>query len=175
MLYVVDGQVLTSAGTAAAIDLSLHLVRLDHGAEVANAIARRMVVPAHRDGGQAQFVEAPLRPTWRGSDDLAAALDWAVAHLDQPLTVSDLAGGPGCRPARSPAASVTPSVRPRCSGSSRSGSCWLSACWRRRPFRWTWSPNAAGWGQPPTSGCTSAAASGVAPSDYRQTFRCAAG
>ena len=60
VLYVGDGQVFTSAGTAAAIDLSLHLVRLDHGAEVANVIARRMVVPAHRDGGQAQFVEAPL-------------------------------------------------------------------------------------------------------------------
>ena len=60
VLYVGDGQVFTSAGTAAAIDLSLHLVRLDYGAEVANVIARRMVVPAHRDGGQAQFVESPL-------------------------------------------------------------------------------------------------------------------
>ena len=70
MLYVGDGQVFTSAGTAAAIDLSLHLVRLDHGAEVANVIARRMVVPAHRDGGQAQFVESPL-PDVECPDDLA--------------------------------------------------------------------------------------------------------
>ena len=90
VLYVGDGQVFTSAGTAAAIDLSLHLVRLDYGAEVANVIARRMVVPAHRDGGQAQFVESPL-PDVECSDELAAALDWAVAHLDQPLTVNDLA------------------------------------------------------------------------------------
>ena len=90
VLYVGDGQVFTSAGTAAAIDLSLHLVRLDYGAEVANVIARRMVVPAHRDGGQAQFVESPL-PDVECGDDVAAALDWAVAHLDQPLTVNDLA------------------------------------------------------------------------------------
>ena len=90
VLYVGNGQVFTSAGTAAAIDLSLHLVRLDYGAEVANVIARRMVVPAHRDGGQAQFVESPL-PDVECSDDLAMVLDWAVAHLDEPLTVNDLA------------------------------------------------------------------------------------
>ena len=57
-----DGEILTSAGTAAGIDLCLHLVRLDYGAEIANAVARRMVVAAHRDGGQAQFVERPVLP-----------------------------------------------------------------------------------------------------------------
>jgi AraC family transcriptional regulator, transcriptional activator FtrA len=63
VLYVDDGQVLTSAGTAAAIDLALHIVRLDHGAQVANEVARRMVVPPHRDGGQAQFAVAPVPRT----------------------------------------------------------------------------------------------------------------
>ena len=60
MLYVDDGDVLTSAGVAAGIDLCLHMVRRDHGAEAANAVARRIVVAPHRDGGQAQFVERPL-------------------------------------------------------------------------------------------------------------------
>jgi transcriptional regulator GlxA family with amidase domain len=90
VLYVDDGQILTSAGTAAGIDLCLHVVRMDHGAEVANAVARRMVVPPHRDGGQAQFVREPL-VTECESDQLAATLDWAVEHLDEPLTVELLA------------------------------------------------------------------------------------
>lgn len=89
-LYVDAGQVLTSAGTAAAIDLCLHVVRNDLGAEVANAVARRMVVPPHRDGGQAQFVEAPVS-SCPDSDPLRACLDWAVAHLDQPLSVEVMA------------------------------------------------------------------------------------
>ena len=64
VLYVDAGGIMTSAGTAAGIDLMLYVVRLDHGAEVANAVARRMVVPPHRDGGQAQFVDLPVpRPT----------------------------------------------------------------------------------------------------------------
>jgi transcriptional regulator GlxA family with amidase domain len=90
VLYVGDGQVWTSAGTAAAIDLCLHFVRMDHGAEVANLVARRMVVPAHRDGGQAQYVQAPV-PDRCADDDLAVTLDWAVEHLDRELTVEDLA------------------------------------------------------------------------------------
>jgi AraC family transcriptional activator FtrA len=90
VLYVGDGNVWTSAGTAAAIDLCLHLVRMDHGAEVANVVARRMVVPAHRDGGQAQYVQAPV-PETCSDDDLATTLDWAVQHLDRELAVEDLA------------------------------------------------------------------------------------
>ena len=69
VLYVDDGDVLTSAGVGAGIDLCLHIVRRDHGAEAANAVARRMVVAAHRDGGQAQYVERPL--------PVAAAAGWA--------------------------------------------------------------------------------------------------
>lgn len=90
VLYVDDGQILTSAGTAAGIDLCLHVVRTDHGAEVANAVARRMVVPPHRDGGQAQFVREAV-VTECESDQLAATLDWAVEHLDESLTVELLA------------------------------------------------------------------------------------
>ena len=90
VLYVDDGQVLTSAGTAAGIDLCLHVVRLDHGAAVANAIARRMVVPPHRDGGQAQYIEAPMAPPCE-DDVLAESLAWMLENLGEPLTVNGLA------------------------------------------------------------------------------------
>lgn len=90
VLYVVDGNVMTSAGTAAAIDLCLHLVRQDHGADVANAVARRMVVPPHRDGGQAQFIQAPVPECPDETDLFRETLDWAVEHLDEPLTVEVL-------------------------------------------------------------------------------------
>lgn len=91
VLYVDEGDVLTSAGTAAGIDLCLHIVRRDHGAEVANALARRMVVPPHRDGGQAQFVDGPVPDDDDGNGSLADLLDWMVENLDRPLTVDDLA------------------------------------------------------------------------------------
>ncbi|WP_420822057.1 GlxA family transcriptional regulator [Streptomyces avicenniae] len=89
VLYVDEGDVLTSAGLTAGLDLCLHLVRRDLGARVANQLARRMVVPAHRPGGQAQFIDLSVPAT----DDLSLApvLDWARAHLDRPLTVEDLA------------------------------------------------------------------------------------
>jgi transcriptional regulator GlxA family with amidase domain len=91
VLFVDAGnRIHTSAGTAAGIDLCLHLVRLDHGAEVANALARRMVVPPQRDGGQAQFVDAPV-PAHADDDPIGRTLDWAVGHLDEPLTVEDMA------------------------------------------------------------------------------------
>jgi transcriptional regulator GlxA family with amidase domain len=90
VLYVDDGRVLTSAGTAAAIDLCLHIVRTDYGAQVANAVARRMVVPPHREGGQAQFIERPVSPMAE-ADALGPALVWAMEHLDRPQSVPDLA------------------------------------------------------------------------------------
>jgi transcriptional regulator GlxA family with amidase domain len=90
VLYVDEGLVLTSAGTAAGIDLCLHMVRLDHGADVANVYARRMVVPPHRDGGQAQYVAAPV-PACSDEDPLAGTLAWAIEHLDEDLTVKRLA------------------------------------------------------------------------------------
>jgi transcriptional regulator GlxA family with amidase domain len=90
-LYVEDGPIITSAGTAAGIDACLHLVRRELGAAVANGIARRMVVPPHRDGGQAQYVATPVPHRTDGSEDLAGLLDWVQAHLDQPHTVAGLA------------------------------------------------------------------------------------
>jgi len=90
VLYVDGGRVLTSAGTAAGIDLCLHLVRADHGAEVANRVARRMVVAAHRDGGQAQFIERPV-PRADEGDPVGRAIGHALAHLGEPLSVAELA------------------------------------------------------------------------------------
>ncbi|MGW7686786.1 helix-turn-helix domain-containing protein [Kribbella sp. NPDC054772] len=89
VLYTDNGQVLTAAGKAAAIDLCLHLIHLDHGATVANTVARRLVVPPHRAGGQAQFVATPVQVS--GDHGLAQLLAWAEERLDQPLTVTDLA------------------------------------------------------------------------------------
>ncbi|MFI6039515.1 helix-turn-helix domain-containing protein [Streptomyces sp. NPDC051315] len=89
VLYVDNGSVLTSAGKAAALDLCLHLVRLDHGSSVANAVARRLVVPPHRAGGQAQFVATPVPA--RDDHPLAALFPWVIERLDHPLTVEDLA------------------------------------------------------------------------------------
>lgn len=90
VLYVEDGPILTSAGAAAGIDACLHLVRREHGAATANALARRMVIPAHRSGGQAQYIETPVPPI-RTSHELSDLIDWAQAHLDRPLHVADLA------------------------------------------------------------------------------------
>jgi AraC family transcriptional regulator, transcriptional activator FtrA len=90
VLYVDDGDILTSAGSAAAIDLCLHVVALDFGAEIANAVARRMVVPPHRDGGQAQFVETPMIGVQYG-DGFSEALQWVQAQLHEQVTVEALA------------------------------------------------------------------------------------
>jgi transcriptional regulator GlxA family with amidase domain len=90
VLYVDDGQILSSAGTAAGIDLCLYVVRLDYGAEAANIVARRMVVPPHRDGGQAQFVAQPISGL-AVCDPFTETLAWAVEHLDAGLSVTELA------------------------------------------------------------------------------------
>ncbi|WP_093803373.1 helix-turn-helix domain-containing protein [Streptomyces sp. Wb2n-11] len=89
VLYTDDGNVLTSAGAAAGLDLCLHLVRRDFGARVAGQLARRLVVPAHRTGGQAQFIDHPVPET--DDDNLGPALQWAAARLHEPLTVDDMA------------------------------------------------------------------------------------
>lgn len=88
VLYIADGNVFTSAGTAAGLDLCLELVRRDRGATVANRLARRIVIPPHRSGGQAQYVEAPVPAADEG---FAGLLDWALARLPEPLSVADLA------------------------------------------------------------------------------------
>ena len=96
VLFVDDGDVLTSAGVAAGIDLCLHLVRADHGADAANAVARRIVVAGHREGGQSQFVERPL-PAEPGGG-LAATRAWMEQRLAEPLTVEAMAAHAGYSP-----------------------------------------------------------------------------
>jgi transcriptional regulator GlxA family with amidase domain len=90
VLYVDDGDVLTSAGAAAGIDCCLHLLRTWYGSDVASKVARRMVLPPHRQGSQAQYVEPSLQPRVDG-EGLAVVLDWARQNLSQPLGVDALA------------------------------------------------------------------------------------
>ncbi|GAA2597581.1 helix-turn-helix domain-containing protein [Winogradskya consettensis] len=89
VLYVADGNILTSAGTAAAVDAGLHLIREEQGAEVARRIARRMVMPPHRDGGQAQYIETPLQSV--ECETLQPLLTDVLASLDRPHTVDTMA------------------------------------------------------------------------------------
>jgi transcriptional regulator GlxA family with amidase domain len=89
VLYVDDDLVITSAGTAAGIDACLHLVRKELGAEAANGIARRMVVPPHREGGQAQYVQRPVAAC--ESEAMSPVVDWMLENLDADLTIDDLA------------------------------------------------------------------------------------
>lgn len=89
VLFVDNGRTLTSAGAAAGVDLCLHIVRSDHGSDVANAAARRCVVPPWRDGGQAQFIERPV-PAF-STASTAATREWALARLHAPLTLAQLA------------------------------------------------------------------------------------
>jgi transcriptional regulator GlxA family with amidase domain len=90
VLYVDDGDVLTSAGTAAGIDCCLHLLRVRYGAETANRAARRMVVAPHRQGGQAQYIQQPM-PATAERDRLAPLLEWLGKHLDVPHELDALA------------------------------------------------------------------------------------
>ena len=101
VLFVDDGNLITSAGTAAGIDACLHLVRRELGSAVTNVIARRMVVPPQRDGGQRQYIDQPI-PV-RCSEGFAPHLDWILGNLDKPHTVATLATarehvGPHLRP-----------------------------------------------------------------------------
>jgi transcriptional regulator GlxA family with amidase domain len=90
VLFTDEDDILTSAGSAASIDLCLHVVRKDHGTEIATQVARQLVVPPQRDGGQAQYIDAPM-PELDGSGLFAATLEWIQGHLDQPVTIEDLA------------------------------------------------------------------------------------
>ncbi|MFF8845883.1 GlxA family transcriptional regulator [Streptomyces sp. NPDC015127] len=89
VLFIDDGDVLTSAGVAAGLDLCLHIVRRDHGTAVANEVARRTVVPPHRDGGQAQFIHRPLPEPQVATTTSARA--WAIARLHEPIQLRDMA------------------------------------------------------------------------------------
>ncbi len=89
VLFVDDDRVLTSAGAASGVDICLHLVRKDHGSELANKVARRCVVPPFRDGGQAQYIEQPVPEA--GVASTAATRAWALERLGEPLALADLA------------------------------------------------------------------------------------
>lgn len=89
VLFVQDGRIVTGAGTAAGIDAALHIVRTELGASAANVVARRMVVPPQRDGGQSQFIQTPVAEC--RSDSFAAVTEWMLEHLDEELTVDRLA------------------------------------------------------------------------------------
>ncbi|MEU9380127.1 helix-turn-helix domain-containing protein [Streptomyces sp. NPDC048279] len=97
VLFVDDGDLLTASGSAAALDLGLHVWRQDHGAEIANAVSRRLVFASHRDGGQRQFVERPVPEV--PDESLGPLLAWAQERLGEPLTVADLAGRAALSPA----------------------------------------------------------------------------
>src|ERR1700733_6923281 len=90
VLYVDEGDLLTSAGSAASLDLCLHLVQRDHGTEIAAKVARDLVIPLHRPGGQAQYIETPM-PQPAGTDLFSDTLAWLREHLAEPVAVSDLA------------------------------------------------------------------------------------
>jgi transcriptional regulator GlxA family with amidase domain len=90
VLFVDEGDILTSAGSAAGIDLCLHVVRQDHGTEIATQLARQLVVPPQRDGGQAQYIDAPM-PELDSSSLFADTICWLQEHMDEPVTVEDLA------------------------------------------------------------------------------------
>jgi transcriptional regulator GlxA family with amidase domain len=89
VLFVEDNRVITSAGTAAGIDAALHLVRVEHGAAAANVIARRMVIPPQRDGGQAQYIPTPVQE--RCTDSLAGVAEWMLDNLAEDLTIDQMA------------------------------------------------------------------------------------
>lgn len=93
-IYVDHGDILTSAGTASSIDACLHIVRTILGADAASTLARELVVAPHRDGGQAQYVSRPV-PDAGGVGQLGATIDWALAHLDQPLSIETLSAHAG--------------------------------------------------------------------------------
>jgi AraC family transcriptional regulator, transcriptional activator FtrA len=90
VLFVDEGNILTGAGSVASIDLCLHVVRQDFGTEVATQLARQLVMPPQREGGQAQYIEAPL-PTLDHTSLFADTIEWVLAHLGQPITVEELA------------------------------------------------------------------------------------
>ena len=88
VLYIDEGRILTSAGSAAGLDLGLHLIRRDFGPAIANQVARRLVIPPHRDGGQAQFIDRPVQAEGAA---LAGLFDWIRANLTEPLSIAQLA------------------------------------------------------------------------------------
>ncbi|MEV6688141.1 helix-turn-helix domain-containing protein [Streptomyces sp. NPDC051130] len=171
VLYTDEGDVLTSAGVAAGIDLCLHIVRRDHGAAVANEVARRTVVPPHRDGGQAQFTERPVPEPQLASTTSARA--WVLERLHEPIRLSDLA--------RQEAVSVRTFTRRFREEAGVSPGEWIVAQRverARRLLERTELPmeqvaRETGFGTAQSLRKHVRAALGVSPTAYRRTFRAA--
>jgi AraC family transcriptional activator FtrA len=170
VLYVDGGRILTSAGSAAGLDLCLHLVRLDYGPTIANSVARRLVLPPHRDGGQAQFIEAAVRPV-AAHDGIARSLEWALAHLAEPISVADLS--------RAAQLSQRTYIRQFSRATGTSPLRWLVAqriAAARPLLESTDAPvevvgAAVGFADPATFRHHFGRAVGTSPSAYRRTFR----
>src|ERR1700733_11109516 len=130
VLYVDEGSLLTSAGSAAGIDLCLHIVRCDYGAEIANRVARRLVMPPHRDGGQAQYVQNPVDS--RAAGGLAPLMQWAQSRLGLALVWRIWPAARRCRRALSRASSAS-RPGPRLTNGSRTSVSWPRRCGSKRP------------------------------------------
>ncbi|MEU5805514.1 helix-turn-helix domain-containing protein [Streptomyces sp. NPDC047718] len=173
VLYTDDGNVLTSAGVAAGIDLCLHIVRSDHGAAVANDVARRTVVPPHRDGGQAQFVERPVPQPQVASTATARA--WVLGRLHEPVRLADLA--------RQESMSVRTFTRRFREEAGTSPGEWITAQRVERARQLLEETDLAmeqvaretGFGTAQSLRKHVQAALGVSPTAYRRTFRAAGG
>ncbi|KIF01496.1 AraC family transcriptional regulator [Streptomyces sp. RSD-27] len=171
VLYTDDGDVLTSAGVAAGVDLCLHIVRRDHGAAVANEAARRTVVPPHRDGGQAQFVARPVPEPQQASTTAARA--WVLDRLHEPLRLTDLA--------RQEAMSVRTFTRRFRQESGVSPGEWITRqrverarqLLERTELPMEAVAREAGFGTAQSLRKHVQAALGVSPTAYRRTFRAA--
>lgn len=167
VLYVDEGNLLTSAGSAAGIDLLLHVVRTDFGAAVANGVARRLVVPAHRNGGQAQFIERPVAP--RPDGRLAPMLDRMREALTEPMTIASLA--------RDAAMSERTFLRRFREMTGTTPSAWLldARIEAAKQFLEVGQPTetvaaAAGFGSAATMRMHFRNRVGISPSEYRQRF-----
>src|SRR5690606_14883171 len=169
VLFTDDGDVLTSAGLSAGVDLCLHLLRRDHGTTIANAVARHLVVPPWRDGGQAQFIErqVPERP----DQSTAKARAWALERLDEPIRIGELARVAGM--------SVRTFTRRFSAETGESPTAWLIRQRVRHAQRLLETTDLPVDAVASRSGLGSAgslrahlrAVAGVSPTAYRRTFR----
>ncbi|MFF1921873.1 GlxA family transcriptional regulator [Streptomyces sp. NPDC058221] len=171
VLFIDDGDVLTSAGVAAGIDLCLHIVRRDHGAAVANDVARRTVVPPHREGGQAQYIQRPVPDAQLAGTTSARA--WALSRLERPILLRDMA--------QRESMSVRTFTRRFREEVGVSPVQWLTQQRVERARRLLESTDLpidqvardAGFGTPTSLRQHLQAALGVSPTGYRRTFRAA--
>jgi AraC family transcriptional regulator, transcriptional activator FtrA len=173
VLYIDDGQVLTSAGNSAAADLALHIVRSDYGAEIASRVAQQMVAPMHRRGDQAQYLEAPLGNRVGATDQIGATLEWAMQRLNRPLPVKALAARSALSPRH-----FTRQFRKATGTTPHSWLLTQRLTLAQRLLETTSLPvdqvaSSAGFGTPAAMRLQFQQALNTSPAAYRQTFRTA--